>query len=68
MPALLVSNASRAAIYYDLTAAPPVLRTSAPAAVTFTPGSSWRHSSAIASYTDEELGSILTYLRAAIQP
>jgi mono/diheme cytochrome c family protein len=68
MPALLVSNASRSAIYYDLTAVPPVLRTSAPASVTFTPGSSWQHSSAIGSYTDDELASILTYLRAVVQP
>ncbi|HVH25736.1 MAG TPA: hypothetical protein VM818_03215 [Vicinamibacterales bacterium] len=68
MPALLVSNASRSAIYYDLTTPPPVLRTAAPASVTFTDGSSWQHSSVIGSYTDGELASILTYLRAVIRP
>lgn len=64
MPALVVSRGSRAVIFYDLTVAPPVLHTADPADVKVTEGSTWRHSSAIGSYTDEELESILAFLRA----
>ncbi|HYR90635.1 MAG TPA: c-type cytochrome [Terriglobia bacterium] len=66
MPALVVSNGMRSVIFYDLTTPPPVLRTADPAAVKLTDGSSWRHSSVIGSYKDDELGSILTYLRAVL--
>jgi len=68
MPALVVSNASRNFIFYDLTAPPPVLRTAEPGSVQTTDGSSWRHASVIGSYNDAELGSILSYLRAVIKP
>jgi mono/diheme cytochrome c family protein len=68
MPALVVSKASRAAIYYDLTTPPPVLRTVPPASVTFTDGSSWQHSSVIGSYTNGELALVLTYMRAVTGP
>ena len=68
MPALMVSKTSRNVIFYDLTVPPPVLRTLEPAAAQTTDGSSWRHASAIGSYNDAELGSILTYLRAVIKP
>jgi mono/diheme cytochrome c family protein len=68
MPALLVSNTSRATIFYDLTTPPPVLRTVDPATVNWTDNSPWRHSSVIVSYTDAELSSILTYLRSVIKP
>jgi mono/diheme cytochrome c family protein len=68
MPALLVSNTSRATIFYDLTTPPPVLRTVDPGTVTWTDNPPWRHSSVIASYTDAELTSILAYLRSGAEP
>jgi mono/diheme cytochrome c family protein len=68
MPGLPVSNGSRAAIFYDLTAVPPVLRTAEPGTVSWANVASWRHSSVIMSYTDAELGAILSYLRWAEEP
>ncbi len=68
MPALVVSKTSRVVIFYDLTTPPPVLRTAEPASAQTTDGSSWRHASAIGSYNDADLGSILTYLRAVVKP
>jgi mono/diheme cytochrome c family protein len=65
MPGLPVSNGRRATIFYDLTTSPPVLRTAEPGNVAWADGASWRHSSVITSYTDGELGSILSYLRSA---
>jgi mono/diheme cytochrome c family protein len=66
MPALVISDASRSTIYYDLTSPPPVLRTAAPGSVKFTDGSSWQHASVIRSYTDRELELVLTYLRVVL--
>jgi len=66
MPALAVSKGSRNVIFYDLTTPPPVLRTADPASVTFTDGSSRRHSSVIGSYKDDVLAAILAYLRAIL--
>jgi mono/diheme cytochrome c family protein len=68
MPAVVVSKARRNIIFYDLTVPPPVLRTVEPASAQTTDGSSWRHASAIGSYNDADLESILTYLRAVIKP
>jgi mono/diheme cytochrome c family protein len=68
MPALVVSNTKRAAIFYDLTAPPPVLRTLEPSAVEVSTGSSWRHASVIESYSDTELAAILEYLRTVLKP
>ena len=68
MPALVLSDKSQAVLFYDLTTTPPVLRTEAPAAVQKRDGSNWRHSSAIGSYNEAELTSILAYLRAAVKP
>jgi hypothetical protein len=68
MPALVVSNGSRTIIFYDLTTRPPVLRTVEPSAVKLTDGSTWRHSSALGSYTDAALDSILTFLRTSVRP
>jgi hypothetical protein len=68
MPVLVVSNTKRAVIFYDLTTPPPVLRTLEPSALTLSTGSSWRHSSAVESYRDAELGSILEYLRTVLKP
>jgi hypothetical protein len=67
MPALIVSQASRGTIYYDLTVPPPVLHTAQPEAVTITPGSTWRHASVIDSYADGDLDLVLTYLREVIR-
>lgn len=67
MPALPVRNTNRGVVFYDLTTAPPVLRTMDSGAVSMKDGSSWKHSAAIASYSDAELGSILEYLRAVNQ-
>jgi mono/diheme cytochrome c family protein len=64
MPALVVAKKSASVVFYDLTSAPPVLRTSAPAAVETKEGSPWRHAAAVSTYTDAELTSILAYLRA----
>jgi hypothetical protein len=68
MPALVVSQGKTRAIFYDLTSAPPVLRTVDPGALKVTEGSAWSHASAIGTYNDAELGSILAYLREAIKP
>jgi mono/diheme cytochrome c family protein len=68
LPALMVSKKANTVVFYDLTSAPPVLRTESPAAVQTRDGSTWRHSSAIGSYNDAELSAILSYLRAVVKP
>jgi len=65
MPALVLSNKSSAVLFYDLTVAPPELRTESPINVRTSPGSNWRHSSVIIGYSDEQLASILAYLQAS---
>jgi mono/diheme cytochrome c family protein len=67
MPSLSVSNGSHAAIFYDLTTAPPVQRTVAPGTVTWGDASTWRNFSVIGKYDDRELASVLVYLRTIIQ-
>jgi len=68
MPALIVSQGKTRALFYDLTSAPPVLRTVDPQTLTVTEQSSWRHSTVIGAYSDIELASILAFLREAIKP
>jgi len=68
MPALIISKKANTVVFYDLTSAPPILRTESPASVQTSEGSSWRHASVIGSYNDAELSAILTYLRAAVKP
>jgi mono/diheme cytochrome c family protein len=68
MPALVVSKKANAVVFYDLTSAPPVLRTEAPALVQTRDGSTWRHASVIGTYSDAELTAILGYLRAVARP
>lgn len=68
MPALIVSQTKTHAQFYDLTSAPPVLRTVDPGALKVTEGSAWRHASVIGAYNDAELASILAFLREAIKP
>ena len=67
MPVLVVSEGKRRIIVYDLTSAPPVLRTQDPASIRLSEGSSWKHSALMGSYNDSELTSILAYLRAVIR-
>ena len=66
-PALLVSKGSKRTIYFDLSSVPPVQRNVATTGLQMTQGSTWRHSSAIRSYSNSELESILVYLREAVQ-
>jgi mono/diheme cytochrome c family protein len=68
MPVLIVSQGKTRALFYDLTSAPPVLRTVDPGTLKVSEGSSWRHASAIGAYNDAELTSILVFLREAIKP
>jgi mono/diheme cytochrome c family protein len=68
MPALVISKKANTVVFYDLTSAPPVLRTESPAAVQTREGSTWRHSSVIGSYNEAELSAILSYLRAVVKP
>lgn len=65
MPILMIARRAQSVSFYDLTVAPPVLRTVMPADIQTRDGSDWRHSSSIASYSDAELAAILAYLRAA---
>lgn len=67
MPVLVVSAGKLRTIVYDLTSAPPVLRTQDPASIQLREGSSWKHSALMGSYSDSELAAILVYLRAAIR-
>jgi mono/diheme cytochrome c family protein len=67
MPALIVSQGKTSALFYDLTSAPPVLRTVDPGTLKVTEGSAWRHSAVIGAYNDAELTSILRFLREAIK-
>lgn len=68
MPALIVSQATTHALFYDLTSVPPVLRTVAPGTLKVRDGSTWRHESVAGSYNDTQLASILAFLRATIKP
>jgi mono/diheme cytochrome c family protein len=67
MPALVLARRSQNVMFYDLSTPPPVLRTELPTGVDVREGSSWRHLSVTTSYKDDELSSILDYLRAVIQ-
>jgi mono/diheme cytochrome c family protein len=63
MPILMVARRAQSVTFYDLTLAPPVLRTVLPAAIQTRDASSWKHSSVIGGYTDAELAAILAYVR-----
>jgi mono/diheme cytochrome c family protein len=65
-PALLVSQGGRRTVLYDLTTLPPVLRTIDSASVRLNHGSTWRHASVLEGYSDAELDSILSFLRAGL--
>jgi len=68
MPVLVLSDGKQSTLFYDLTSAPPVQRNAQPGSVKFTAGSNWRHSAVLGAYNDAELGAILAYLRAVLQP
>lgn len=67
MPVLIVSQGKRRTVVYDLTSAPPVLRSEDPASIRISEGSSWKHSALMDSYNGSELAAILTYVRAVIR-
>jgi mono/diheme cytochrome c family protein len=67
-PAIVVSKGGSQTKLYDLTALPPVLRTFPAAEVSAKEGSGWRHSSAVAAYSDDDLTAILAYLRGVVHP
>ncbi len=62
-PALVVSRKDGWVKLYDLTVAPPVLRTLPEGSVTFGPGT-WAHGQAAGSYRSGELEKIAEYLRS----
>ena len=66
-PTEVVKNSSGEAIVYDLTSPPPVRRTFSNAKVSIEEGSNWRHATVIESYDDQELNSILAFLRAVVK-
>jgi mono/diheme cytochrome c family protein len=61
-PALVAARKGDWIQVYDLTVAPPVLRTVAKAEITFSGGASWKHAEATKAYTDQELNSVAAYL------
>lgn len=67
-PALVLNKSGAQTKLYDLKTLPPVLRTFPKGAVRFESGSSWRHQSVLTSYNDQELESILVFLRAVMKP
>jgi mono/diheme cytochrome c family protein len=68
MPALIVSQTKTHALFYDLTAVPPVLRTVDPRTMTVRDGNAWRHDSVTGAYNDAQLEPILAFLREAVKP
>lgn len=66
MPALVLRQGAVRTLFYDLTSAPPVRRNVDSSGITITEGSIWRHSSALGTYTNDELENILVYLRAVV--
>lgn len=64
MPALVLANKATAVTFYDLTNPPPVLRTVAPAEFSSHEESTWKHVDVTGAYSDADLASILTFLRA----
>lgn len=63
MPALVISPGATRTMFYDLTVPPPVLRTAPADAFKVVEGSGWRHAKVIEGYSDQELESVLIFLR-----
>jgi mono/diheme cytochrome c family protein len=62
-PALLVEQTDSWTKVYDLTVAPPVLRTFAPKQLSWSGGAKWDHAKAVAHYSGQEIASVAAYLR-----
>jgi mono/diheme cytochrome c family protein len=67
-PALVVSQVRDETKLYDMTTIPPVLMGRAPKEVKLGAPASWRHSSVLSSYSEDDLSAILEYLRASTAP
>jgi cytochrome c553 len=67
-PALVASQVRGETKIYDLSSLPPVLLTLSPSDVKISAQSSWQHSTALGTFKDEELASILDFLRALQHP
>lgn len=65
MPALVVAKKTATVTFYDLTSAPPVLRTVAPSEYSSRDESTWRHASVTGAYSDADMTAVLAYLRVA---
>lgn len=62
MPGLMVANGVAGVLFYDLSTAPPVLRTLPAATPVATGASNWSHAGFLAAYSEEELQAVLAYL------
>jgi mono/diheme cytochrome c family protein len=62
-PALLVDQRGDWTRVYDLTVAPPVLRTVHEKTLHWSSGSSWKHAVAVSSYSEADLRAIAGYLQ-----
>jgi len=62
-PALLVEEKDGVLKLYDLTTAPPVLRTVPAGSVSWSAEPQWRHARAVQHYSDQELQAVAGYLR-----
>jgi mono/diheme cytochrome c family protein len=67
-PALIVSKGARRTSLYDLTSPPPVLRSVDSSAIKIADASSWKHSSVLGAYRDQDLDAILIFLKAVVHP
>lgn len=63
-PVLVLNKSGAMVKLYDLKSLPPVLRSIPKNSVTLQSGSAWSHASMLAGYNDQELESILVFLRA----
>ncbi|MCW5980874.1 MAG: cytochrome c [Bryobacteraceae bacterium] len=67
-PALLVERKDALVRLYDLTAAPPVLRTVSGAEAAFSKPAAWSHGQAVSDYADAELEAVIAYLQWVAGP
>jgi mono/diheme cytochrome c family protein len=65
-PTLIVSEGGKRTVLYDLSVLPPVLRTIESKDVGIVDYNAWLHSTITKSYSDRELESILSFLKAAL--
>jgi mono/diheme cytochrome c family protein len=63
-PALPVAASGAVVTVYDLSPPLPVLRTFAAGEIRLTPNAGWNHAGTLRAFTDAELNSILSFLRA----